>query len=59
MACAETNCDLVYFTFNNAELERDLRSIHAFLRERGKLSLHAVVFLQSARSNLCPGFATP
>ncbi|NWU88537.1 PARG glycohydrolase, partial [Upupa epops] len=36
LAAAEAGRDVVYFTFGDAELMRDIYSMHTFLRERGQ-----------------------
>ncbi|KAL8186857.1 UNVERIFIED_CONTAM: hypothetical protein K2H54_016875 [Gekko kuhli] len=36
MAAAEAGRDVVYFTFGDAELMRDIYSMHTFLAERGQ-----------------------
>lgn len=37
LAAAEAGRDVVYFTFGDAELMRDIYSIHTFLSERGQV----------------------
>lgn len=36
LAAAEAGRDVVYFTFGDAELMRDIYSMHTFLVERGQ-----------------------